>query len=235
MKTLIVILLAVGLASGGMQPASASEAKPSKSKCGLRESGFTYFPASQTGTATAQISWGLVVRNRTKKPVVDVDAIVNFYSPTGNLVQTETWSWGLGSLAPRDRAISGDTEPADGEISSMKVWVTCATQSKRGRKIQKVGRKVPFSGQVTKGELGDLEATGTFRNPGRTRTFEGTPTFIYRNSSGGIIGGDNLNTGSLGTIPRDVEIRWSTSVNVPFKDPLPVIEGTVSPKNSWYS
>jgi len=232
MKILMAIVLAIGLTAGGVQSALASEAKTSKSKCGLRESGFTYFPGSETDMA--QVSWGLVVSNRTKKPVVNVDAIVNFYGPTGTLVQTETWSWGLGGLAPRDRAISADTEPAQGEISSMKVWVTCAVQSKSGRKTQKVKRKVPFSGQVTKTTFGDLEATGTFRNPGRTRTFEGTPAFLYRDSNGRIIGGDTLSTGELGTVPRGVEIRWSTSIDIPLNDPLPVIEGTVSPENSWY-
>jgi len=209
------------LSALGLSPhATAAEAKRNAKMCGVAEKGFTYFPSADDGAGI--LSYGLVVRNKTRKKAVQVESFANFLNAEGKLVHTERNTINLGYLAQRDRVNVGDTFSVQEPIVSMKITVVCARQSKLGAQQQDppLTKRVSFTGEVTaledEGFFSDATVTGTFSTKRRSSARNGTGSFLLRDNSGSIVGGESLSTGEFGSVPQGLTIAWTTTVSAPF-------------------
>lgn len=192
--------------------ADAANPRQDGKLCALAESGFTYFPTEN------KVSFGVVVKNRTKKNAVRVDALANFYDAGGKLVHTSKDSGGLDYILPSETVYGGGTESVTTPISTMKVSIVCAPQSASGIKNQEqpLLRHLTLTGSVTKSDADSATASGTIRNVSKRGIFGGTPVLVFRDSTGKVIGGDGMNTGEFRVLAPGLEMAWESYIDVPI-------------------
>lgn len=229
LSTCYAIGLVAALTGVVASPASADDPRQDKRLCGLAEKGFTYFPAADGSSGV--VSFGAVVKNTTSKTAVKVDLIANFYNAAGRLVKTAKDVIGFDYITPKDLIRGGDTIDVDQPVASMKVYVVCAPQSASGANMQqpKLLKRLSFTGSVTALDASSSYGTaleGTFKNTGKAAAYNGTPTYILRDPSGRIVGGDSLSTGEFGSTPPGVEIMWDTTMQGSFPVAT-AVQGTV--------
>jgi len=214
MCILVMSALALGLSPVVVY---AADPKTNARLCGVKESGFTYFP--QTEKYPAGVSYGWVVRNATRRTAVQTGVIVNFYDASGKLIQTEGQLYSVEYLSPRESVATGNQVVADGAIASMKVFMVCAPQSVSGAASQDPPflRHLSFNGSVTANvtttmSYGRAKLAGSFKNTGKNVMYSGLATFVLRNADGRIVGGGYLNGELFSKVAAGVEVLWDSEI-----------------------
>jgi hypothetical protein len=144
------------------------------------------------GHQTTKVTWGVELQNvSTTRDAVDVRIKAEALTKTGRVVSDQ-----LGLLTPQVRVIpAGDTiyvggdDSLDGAVEVARIRVSVTHVSSRPTKRYTLP---PVSN--VKIDRANRRVTGTLTNPYRTRmsTYDYTPSVVFYDRGGRVIGGDNV-------------------------------------------